>query len=139
MTHTRNNFTKATQREAYERSGGICECHLVWQLPTYKTGCGVKLGPGNVFYEHIEPDRLGGLNDLDNCAALSRTCWKAKTSGYDRPTIDKSRRVQDLARNIRNPAFRPMAGTKASGIKLGFGKSPTWRDSGRPLHERRKG
>jgi hypothetical protein len=137
MIHQRRNFTKQTQRLAYERSGGICECHLVWQLPTYKTGCGVKLGPGNTFYEHIYPDRLGGLNDLDNCAALSKTCWKAKTQSYDRPTIDKSRRVQDLARNIRKPTFRPLPGTKASGIKTGFGKPPIDRRTGEPLFRRR--
>jgi 5-methylcytosine-specific restriction enzyme A len=131
--HTRRNFTKATQRQAYERSKGICECHRVWQLPTYRTGCGIRLSPGNIFYEHIEPDRLGGVNDLDNCAALSKTCWKLKSFAYDRPKIDKSRRVQDLARGIRQRQFRPLPGTKASGIKTGFGKPPVWRDSGRPL------
>lgn len=137
--HKRRNFTKQTQREAFERSGGICECHRVWQLPTYRTGCGVRLSSGNCFYEHIEPDRLGGLNDLDNCAALSKTCWKLKTSGYDRPKIDKSKRVQDLARNIRQRPFRPLPGTKASGIKLGFSHEPYYRDSGRPVFERGKG
>lgn len=137
--HKRRNFTKQTRRLAYKRSNGICECHLVWQLPTYRTGCGVKLSPGNCFYEHISPDRLGGLNDLDNCAALSKTCWKLKTSGYDRPKIDKSRRQQDHGRGIRREQYRPLPGTKASGIKLGFSSPPTWRDSGRPLHERRKG
>lgn len=107
VTHTRRNFTKATQRAAHARSNGICECHRVWQLPTYKTGCGVKLSPGNIFYEHIEPDRLGGLNDLDNCAALSKTCWKIKTSGFDRPKIDKSKRQQDRARGIQTRGWFP--------------------------------
>lgn len=60
--HKRRDFSKATKRLAYERSQGICECHRVWQLPTYRTGCGVKLSPGNCFYEHIEPDPLVSLN-----------------------------------------------------------------------------
>lgn len=138
--HKRRDFSKATKRLAYERSQGICECHRVWQLPTYRTGCGVKLSPGNCFYEHIEPDRLGGLNDLDNCAALSKTCWKLKTSGYDRPKIDKSRRVSDLARGIRRESFhRPLPGTKASGIVKPFRGEPYYRDSGRPVFERGKG
>lgn len=141
MIHIRKNFTKATQREAYNRSNGICECHRVWQLPTYRTGCGVRLSPGNVFYEHIEPDRLGGLNDLDNCAALTKTCWKLKTSGYDRPKIDKSKRQHDRARGIRSSQLRPLPGTKASGIKkpMRAFSVPIYRDSGRPVFEREKG
>lgn len=135
--HTRRNFTNATKREAFDRSNGACECHLVWQLPTYKSGCGVKLGPGNVFYEHISPDRLGGLNDLDNCAALCRTCWRNKSLDYDRPTIDKSKRQQDRARGIHKRQFRPLPGTKASGIKLPMRGGAFWRDSGRPLHQQR--
>lgn len=63
----------------------------------------MKLGPGNTFYEHITPDKLDGLNDIDNCATLCRTCWRSKTSGYDRPVIDKSRRQQDRNRGIRKP------------------------------------
>lgn len=112
--HTRRNFSSRTKRQAYDRSGGICECHRVWQLPTYRSGCGVKLGAGNVFYEHIEPDKLGGLNDLSNCAALCRTCFKLKTSGYDRPTIDKSRRQQDRNRGIRPHVYRPIPGSRNS-------------------------
>jgi 5-methylcytosine-specific restriction protein A len=140
--HKRRNFTKQTQREAYERSQGICECHRLAArgIPGFAIeGCGVRLSAGNTFYEHIQCDNLSGLNDLDNCAALVKTCWRLKTDTYDLPTIAKSNRVQDGARGIQSSQFRPLPGTKASGIKLGFGKPPTWRDSGRPLHERRKG
>lgn len=133
VMHQRRNFPNPIKRQAYERSQGICECHRVWQLPTYGKGCGVKLSSGNVFYEHIEPDRLGGVNDLDNCAALTKTCWKLKTSAYDRPTIDRFKRQHDRARNIRRQSFRPLPGSKASGIKLGFSHPPIWRDSGRPV------
>lgn len=127
--HTRRNFTKATMREAYERSGGVCECHRVWQLPTYRLGCGVKLSSGNCFYEHIEPDRLGGLSDLDNCAALSKTCWKLKTSSYDRLTIDKHKRVADLARGIRSRSRLP--GGRDTPIKLCINGPPIDRRTGR--------
>lgn len=136
--HTRRNFPNPVKREAWERSAGICECHLVWQLPTYKTGCGLRLGPGNTFYEHINPDKLGGLNDVDNCAVLVKTCWKLKTSGYDRPKIDKSRRQSDRARNIKSQNYRPIVGTKRSGIKLPmrFGAKPIDRRTGEPWGRR---
>lgn len=142
MTHTRKNFTKATQREAYDRSGGICECHLLAArgIPGFSIeGCGRPLGAGNTFYEHIHCDNLLGLNDLDNAAALTKTCWRLKTDTYDLPVIAKANRIRDRARGIRPGQSRPLPGTKASGIKLGFSSPPTWRDSGRPLHERRKG
>ena len=134
IRHTRNNFTAATKREAYERSAGICECHLIPHV--FKAACGRPLGPGNTFYEHIEPDRIGGLNDLDNCAALTKTCWKLKTSTYDRPTIDKSKRVADLARGIRSRSR--LVGSRDSNIRIRMDRSVVYRDSGKPLFERRR-
>lgn len=133
MTHTRRNFSNPTKRQAFERSNGICECH---RLPGHK-GCGRPVGPGNTWYEHINPDALGGLNDLDNCAVLTKTCGKARTFDHNIPTIAKSNRVRDRARGINRDSYRPLPGSKRSGIKLHINRPPTWRDSGRPLHERR--
>lgn len=135
MTHRRKEFPASVKRDAYDRATGDdgitrCECHRVWQLPTYRSGCGSILSPGNCFYEHIEPDRLGGLNDLDNCAALSKTCWKLKTAGYDRPKIDKSKRVADLARGIRSRST--MLGSRDSNIKLRINGPPIDRRTGKP-------
>ena len=96
----RLEFSPQIKRLAYQRSEGICECHLVPMLRRPK-GCGQKLGVGNVFYEHIIPDKLKSDNSLDNCAALCKTCWKEKTSSYDLPTIAKSNRVRDRARGIK--------------------------------------
>jgi hypothetical protein len=73
-------FSPLTRRLALARSKGICECHLVPQLPTFGIGCGVTLSIGNIYFEHIVCDALDGDNGIDNCAALSKTCWKAKTS-----------------------------------------------------------
>lgn len=141
--HTRNNFTKQTQREAFERSGGICECHLLGKagIPGFSPeGCGVPLRSGSIFYEHINPSAICGRNDLENAATLTKTCWRRKTDTFDLPTIAKSNRVQDGARGIRPLQFRPLPGTKASGLKLPMnGSGPIYRDSGRPLFERRKG
>jgi hypothetical protein len=129
----RLEFTDATKRQAYERSGGICECHRVWQLPTSGTGCGRALSHGNQFYEHVDCDALGGLNDLDNCAVLVRTCWSLKTSSYDIPAITKDRHVADFARGIKARFGRPMVGTVASGIRKPMrGGDPIDRTTGLP-------
>lgn len=91
----RQEFTKATRREAYARSGGVCECHRVPSLPTYRVGCGQALSSGNVFYEHVDPDGAGGKPTLENCAALVKTCWRIKTDTYDRPLVAKVIRQAD--------------------------------------------
>lgn len=114
----RLEFTRSTKHDAYKRSKGICECHRVFALRRPQ-GCGVILGSGNIFYEHIIPDNIRPDNSLDNCAALSRTCWREKTSKYDRAIIAKSNHQRDRARGIgRQIKGRPLVGTKASGIKL---------------------
>ena len=114
----RLEFTAETKRLAYTRSHGTCECHRISFLRRPKE-CGVILGSGNVFYEHILPDAIKPDNSLDNCAALSRTCWREKTSGYDRKLIAKSNHTRDRDRGIaRQLKGRPLVGTKASGIKL---------------------
>lgn len=115
----RNNFTNETKREAYHRSQGICECHRIpnWPYPI----CGRPLGTANTFYDHIDPDWFCGCNDLDNCAALTKTCNALKTSTIDQPAIAHVKRVSDRARGIvRAPKGRPLAGTRASGWRKSF-------------------
>ena len=137
---TRKNFTKETKRLAYERSNGICECHLLAKagIPGFSIeGCGVKLRSGHINYEHINPDGLDGGNDLDNAATLSRNCWRKKTNEYDLPTIAKANRRRDRDRGIEPPPYCPLAGTVASNIRKPFNGPPVFRDSGRPLYERK--
>lgn len=128
----RNEFTTETKRAAHNRSGGICECHRIpnWPFPI----CGLPLGIGNTFYDHVDPDYFSGCNKLDNCAVLTKTCNTLKTSTIDQPRIAKTKRVSDRARGIGcTLKGRPLTGTRASGIKLRMNGGPVWRDSGRPL------
>lgn len=129
----RNNFSSETKRSAHERSKGICECHMIPHV--FEVFCGLPLGPGNTFYEHVNPDKISGRNDLDNAAVLSRTCWKHKTTTYDLPTIAKVKRNEDRARGIKPFQSRPMVGTFASDIHkpLRFGARPVRRSTGQEM------
>ncbi len=111
----RRNFPASTKRAAYERSQGTCECHRLphWPHPV----CRAPLGQGNTFYEHIDPDAVGGNSDLANCAVLSKTCWRLKTAILDLPLIAKANRVRDRARAIKPIRSRPLPGTFRSGWK----------------------
>ncbi len=104
MRSKRNDFSRKTKREAWERAGGVCEARRLWWAGAehFEYLCTAKLGPvGNIYYEHIIPDRIGGKNTLDNCAVLCRNCWKIKTAKYDQPKAAKTRRQEDMARGIR--------------------------------------
>jgi hypothetical protein len=119
MLRLRRNadFPDKVKDAALDRSGGICECHRVPQLPTYKIGgCGCLLGPGNTFIEHIVPRELGGGNDISNAAALSKTCWRLKTDTYDLPTIAEAKRERRAHFGIGTPGKgrSPMRGGRAS-------------------------
>lgn len=132
MTHRRRNFPNSVKRDANNRSNGICECHLLAKagVPGFSVeGCGVRLTTGHTRYEHINPDTLFGLNDLDNCAVLTTTCWRIKTDTYDLPKIAKARRQADRHMGIRR-SHRPMPGSRESGIKKPFSGPPIDRNTG---------
>lgn len=127
----RLEFTAATKREALERSGGACECHRVPQLAV-KCG-GLALGAGNTFFEHIICDAIGPDNSLDNCAVLTKTCWRAKTAGYDLPVIAKTKRQADRNSGIRPAASRPLPGSRRDPFKFPLaGGGPVDRRTGQP-------
>lgn len=136
--HTRREFSAPTKRDAFDRSGGICECHILARrgIKGFSSeGCGQKLSPGNTFYEHVDPDALRGLNDLDNCAVLVKTCWRLKTDTYDLPRIASNNRKRDRARGIKPQDYPPLVGTRRSGIKLPmrFRARPINRATGKEL------
>src|SRR5690349_7040053 len=92
----RREFSAKTKRETLARSNGICECHLILHaMPSDFVPCGLPLGAGNVFYEHIDPDAAGGDNGPANCAALTKTCWKIKTNKYDKPIVKRVKKRRD--------------------------------------------
>lgn len=131
----RREFTTQTQRDALARSGGICECHLIPHV--FKIACGLPLGPGNTFFEHVDPDNLRKDNSVHNCACLTRNCWRYKTSQFDLPIIAKAKRNHDAHNGIRRPKKRlpgsrrdPFKFTPGSTVPIDRKTGAIWR--GRP-------
>jgi hypothetical protein len=132
MGRRRREFSNEVRRQAFARSGDICECARVPSLPTYGTGCGVALVTGAISYEHIVCDALEGEPTLENCACLTKTCWRLKTDTHDLPAIAKDRRQRDRNAGIRRIPDRVLPGTFRSGIKLPMHGGPLDRATLKP-------
>lgn len=85
---SRREFSKSVRLQAWERSGGHCEC-----------GCGTKI-LGTPEYDHRLEDYVGGANDLANCMVMSKRCHRLKTNA-NRPEIDKTRRIFEKRAGVR--------------------------------------
>lgn len=108
---TRSEFSPKTKLSALKRSNGLCECHLVPGL----VPCGKPLKGQPIFYEHIIQCEVGGDNSLENCAVLTKTCWRSKTDTQDLPVVAKVKRVERKHNGIKKPSRMP--GSKASKFK----------------------
>lgn len=87
----RAEFSVATKKAAYERSGGLCEC-----------GCAMPFDVKNPpEYDHRVEAALGGDNSLDNCVVLRLGCHRSKTSRRA-PALAKAARLEKKAANIRS-------------------------------------
>lgn len=133
MRRPRLEFTAATKREAFARSGGICECHRVPALMRILCNqpCGARLCVGNTEYHHIVADALRPDNSLDNAATLTKTCHALVTDLHDKKVIAQAKRREDRQRGIRPAPRQVLMGTVRSGVTRGFDGIPRWRDSGR--------
>lgn len=135
MTRRRAEFSAETKRQAYERSkdgAGVarCECYRIPHV--FPEPCGVPLVTGQIFYEHCVQDAIGGGNDLDNCAVLTKTCWRLKTSTYDLPVIAKVKRVADRDRGIYRTPRQRLHGGRGSLFKIKIGGGVVNRRTGEP-------
>lgn len=140
IRRNRAEFDTATKRAALHRSQGICECHRVPQLMALLNNrpCGCALTTGNTEYDHVIADALRPDNSLDNAAVLTRTCHKLKSDQHDIPVIAEAKRRFDRHYGIRSTPREVLAGTFASGVKLGFDRVPIDRITGKPWHQRDK-
>lgn len=106
----RTEFPRKVKGAAFKRCcrDGIPHCEK----------CGIVLRGGNVVYEHLTPDGLGGAPTLDNCRVYClKVCATRKTFDEDLPRMQKADRSLKKAFGIATRKSRPMFGSKASGFK----------------------
>ncbi len=102
---SRREFPAKVKVAAFERSGGLCE------------RCKARLGPGNVEYDHVLADWLGGEPTLENCEALCRACHRGPggKTAQDVKVIAKAKRVGRSHIGAAPKSRNPLPGGKSSG------------------------
>jgi len=101
---TRRNFTPKTKALIRERSGGVCEVHLVprCMYPALPETC--KRAGSEV--DHITPDVFDGGNQPENGAFLCALCHKIKTY-TDNREAKKSNRIRGVTgQSKRGPTIK---------------------------------
>lgn len=99
---SRNEFSKATKRQALARSGGLCEAvGTMYGLEAGKR-CNAPLAKG-VEFDHIILEANSKDNSLENCAAVCISCHGWKTRKHDIPMAAKTVRQRDKANGITKP------------------------------------
>jgi hypothetical protein len=117
----RQEFSQKVRKAAFARCciAGIPHCE----------NCGIELKSGNIEYEHLEADGLGGAATLENCGVWCRSsCSKKKTHTEDNPRMQKADRV-----------LKASYGLRASRQKIqsaGFRRVPPQRTASRPIERR---
>ena len=81
--HERNEFPAAVKRAAFRRCCGDkgrphCE------------GCGRELRSGEIIYEHVQPDGLGGEPTAENCKVFGLKCCATPKTKDDNAIMTKA-------------------------------------------------
>lgn len=101
----RREFPAKVRTAAWQRCEGKCE------------SCTRPLHPGDIRFDHDNPDGLTGEPVLENCKVLCRSCHQVKTVERDIPAIARAKRRERAHLGIKPSSSRPMPGSKASGLK----------------------
>ncbi|WP_375414525.1 hypothetical protein [uncultured Bradyrhizobium sp.] len=79
--------------------------------------CGNILRSGNIEYEHLDPDGLGGEPTLENCGVWCAVpCSSKKTREQDIPRMAKADAVLKASFGLKAEG-RPMPGSRRSGFR----------------------
>jgi 5-methylcytosine-specific restriction enzyme A len=89
----RDEFTKATKRDAHTRSKGHCEA--VWD----GVRCNAPFADRTPHYHHIIEAYLGGRATLDNCMVVCIPCHKLITKKRA-PVLEKVERILEKKAGI---------------------------------------
>lgn len=111
--HERKEFPLKVRGKAFAR---CCKNGTMPGIPQCEH-CGNVLRSGNIEYEHLDPDGLGGEPTLENCGVWCAVpCSSKKTRTQDNPRMAKADRVLKASFGLKAKG-RPMPGSRASGIR----------------------
>lgn len=113
---SRREFSTQVRRAAFRRADGHCEC------------CTRPLSVGDVHFDHVIPDRLGGEPALENCEVLCRSCHAVKTYRHDVPNIARAKRRHDRHWGLKPKSGRPMDGSRRSRFRKHMDGSVSMRE-----------
>lgn len=119
--HDRQEFPAAVKRAAFRRccrDKGHPHCE----------GCGRPLRSGEIVYEHVQPDGLGGQPTAENCKVFGLKCCATPKTKDDNARMAKADAV-----------LRANYGLKPKRKRIqsrGFDKSPGQHSASRPLQSR---
>lgn len=120
----RREFSQKVRKAAFRR---CCENGTKPGIPQCeRPGCGKVLVAGNIEFEHLDPDGLGGEPTLENCGVWCAVpCSSRKTAEVDNPRMAKADAV-----------LRSTYGLKPARKKIqsaGFARVKPQRSASRPL------
>lgn len=112
----RQEFPQSVKKAAFIRCCKECKVDGVKNIPGVPQceNCGNELRAGNIEYEHLDADGLGGQPVLENCGVWCAVpCSKQKTFKQDIPRMAKADRVLKKTFGLK-PKGKPMSGSKLS-------------------------
>ena len=86
----RREFSIKIKQQAWERCAGKCE------------KCGKHLTAGDIFYDHVQADGLGGEPSLQNCQVLCKADHHEKTVTQDTPAMIKADNIRKKHLGIKS-------------------------------------
>ncbi|UZE51869.1 HNH endonuclease [Rhodopseudomonas sp. P2A-2r] len=127
----RTEFPQKVRKAAFARACRDCPVEGVENIPGVPQceSCGIELKSGNIEYEHLVPDGLGGEPTLENCGVWCRSsCSKKKTFKEDNPRMQKADRALKSAFGLK-PARQKIQ-------SAGFRRAGPQNSASRPLQRK---
>jgi hypothetical protein len=122
----RREFSQSVRKAAFIR---CCKNGTRPGIPQCEN-CGNDLVAGNIEYEHLDPDGLGGEPTLENCGVWCRVpCSSAKTHRHDNPRMAKADAVLKLTYGLKpsKKKIQSRGFTKASPQRRASTPPDKWR------------
>jgi 5-methylcytosine-specific restriction endonuclease McrA len=119
----RQEFSQKVRKLAFAR---CCRNGTMPGIPQCES-CGNVLVAGNIEYEHLDADGLGGEPTLENCGVwCARPCSRQKTDREDIPRMAK-------ADAVLKKSFGLQPSKRGSIKSQGFQRRPPQRSASRPI------